>query len=547
MDRFIESYKNKEFDLLVIGGGITGAAVAYEAASRGISVALVEKADFGGATSAATSKMIHGGFRYLTKFEIGLVRESLRERRILMNIAPNFVHPLPFVFTHYKGDKYPKWMIKAGMIFYDLLSFDKNKLWDKSKKMPCHRSISFKKLINKEPEVISKNLTGGNLYFDGLNFYPERLTLAFIKSAVKNSAEVSNYSEVQDFIFEDTDGIKKLKGAFVKDLINNKNVIINSKLIINCAGPWADVVLNKISDNPNNKILGRSEGIHIITKKKINDYVITATTKNGRHCFFVPWRNHTLIGTTDKEFIGDPDEYRVTKNAVAELLEEVNPVFGNSEKITFDDVLFAYGGLRPLVENDTKESYKSSRKYEISLHEKDGISGLITVEGGKYTTSRNLAKKVIDKSFDLLNKNKVPSETHKKYLTVSEINNLRTYISEKLKQFPFLKEKQLNFLIRIYGTEVDDLMELVASRMEFSKQLNDDGEIVAQIIFAIRNEMAKTLADILFRRTGLGTLGHPGKEKLKLIAEIAANEAVWDDKRLKNEIEAVEKIFSIND
>ncbi|NQU87348.1 MAG: glycerol-3-phosphate dehydrogenase/oxidase [Mariniphaga sp.] len=547
MNRFIESHQGEEFDILIVGGGITGAAVAYEAASRGLEVALVEKSDFGGATSAATSKMIHGGFRYLTKFEIGLVRESLRERRTLMNIASNFVHPLPFVFTHYKGDKYHPLMVKAGMIFYDLLSFDKNHLWDKSIKMPWHKSLSSEELIEYEPEVLPEGLKGGNLYYDGMNFYPERLTLAFIKSAVNYGAKVSNYTEVIDFLKTEKEGGKIITGVKVIDKTNKNKIDIRSKLVINCAGPWADIVLNKLTKQNKNKQLRRSEGIHIITKKKVNNHVITATTKSGRHCFFVPWRGHTLIGTTDKEYIGNPDEYKVTKSAIKEMLDEVNPVFGNSEKITFEDVQFAYGGLRPLVEDDTKESYESSRKYEISTHDKQGISGLLTIEGGKYTTSRNLAQKVVDKTCKELKKPKKHSVSNSTYLVGSDIKNIQSFITEKQKQYSAFDKKQIEFLVKMYGTEIDTLLKIAEEDKILKKPLNGDGEIAAQVVFGIRNEMAKSLPDILFRRTGLGTLGHPGNEVLEFIADIAAKESGWNISWKKEEIEKVEMLFVIND
>ena len=547
MKRFIENHNDEVFDILIIGGGITGAVVAYEAASRGLKVALIEKADFGGATSAATSKMIHGGFRYLTHFEIGLVRESLRERRILTNIAPNYVHPLPFVFTHYKGDKYPGWMVKLGLIFYDLLSFDKNLLWDKSIRMPWHRSLPVKELLNHEPEVLPDSLKGANLYYDCMNFYPERLTLAFIKSAVKSGAKVTNYAEVKDFLIDENKKIKTITGVKVFDHIRNSEAIIKSKLVLNCAGPWADIVLNKAIKNTENRQLRRSEGIHIITKKKVSNYVITATTKAGRHCFFVPWRGHALIGTTDKEFIGNPDDYRVTKKAIKELLDEVNPIFGRSEKIELKDVEFAYGGLRPLVEEDTKESYESSRKYEISNHKKDGIHGLLTVEGGKYTTSRNLARKVVDKVVKELNIASKKSISKNQFLSGCEIDNLKSYISEKQKMYPFLEKPQVEFLVKMYGTEIDQVIKIAGEDEALKKPLNADGEIAAQVVYAIRNEMALTLPDILFRRTGLGTLGHPGEDTLNVIARIAAKEAGWDEKRKSEEINKAEFINLIKE
>lgn len=529
---------NRTFDVLIVGGGITGAAVAYEAASRGLTVALFEKNDFGAATSAATSKMIHGGLRYLAKMEFALVRESLRERRILMNIAPNLVHPVPFLLTSYKKGKTPGWMLKTAMILYDVLSFDKNRLRDVSKKMPLHRNISKRKILKIEPEVISEGLQKGQVYFDGFSFSPDRLTLAFIKSAVKKGAEVLNYAEVQNFIFEKEN--RKITGLKVFDKIDNTTFSIAGKTVINCSGPWADLVVNKALGNKTEKRLRRSEGIHLITDKRVSEFVVTLTTKSDRHCFVVPWRNHTLIGTTDKEFIGNPDKYKVAKTAIRELLDEVNEVFGEKKKINFKDVKFAYGGLRPLVENQTKNVYESSRKYEIVDHKTDDVSGLITVEGGKYTTSRNLAEKVINKlssAFRIQG-----SVSKKRYLEGCKIENFRDFVSKKQLEYPALGKCQVETLAKMYGTEMDAVLVL-AEKENLKQKLNSDGEIEAQAVYAIRHEMAVKLSDIFMRRTGLGTIGHPGKQVIKRVAQIAAKELNWSVEKTNSEILEMEEIF----
>lgn len=544
MKRDIVGIRNNDFDILIIGGGITGAAIAYEAASRGSSVALFEKNDFGGATSAATSKMIHGGLRYLAKMELRLVRESLRERRILTNIAPNFVHPSPYILTAYKNGKTPGWMLKVAMILYDLLSFDKNRLWDNSKKMPRHKSVSKEKVLELEPNVKKEGLRRSQVYYDCMSFSPERLTLAFIKSAEVAGAKILNYAEVNDFNYKNTAQKKKVAGLRILDKVGHENFDVFGKLVVNCAGPWADIILNKALGRDSETHLRRSEGIHLITKKLVSDYIVTATTKSGRHCFVVPWRNHTLIGTTDKEYIGNPDEYRVTKKTVDDFLEEVNEVFGNENKLRFEDVKYVYGGLRPLVEDQTKDVYESSRKYEIVDHEKDGISGLFTVEGGKYTTSRSLAEHAVDQLFSVLKIKKKPSISSKKFLYGSEIENLEKFVSEKQKQYIGFEPEQIAFLCKMYGTEIDSVLRL-AKELQLTGILDEDGELETQVVFAIQNEMAVKLSDILLRRTGVGTLGHPGEKVLEKVASLAASLLNWDDNRKKAELAEVEKIFSI--
>ncbi len=545
MERFIENYQGDEFDLVVIGGGITGATVAYEAALRGLSVSLIEKSDFGSATSAATSRMIHGGLRYLSTFEFALVRESLKERRVLTNIAPNFIHPASFLFSIYKKDKVPNYMMKIGMLLYELFSYDKNWLWDKSKKMPYHQSLSAEQISSLFPNAIKKGLTGGQMYYDCSSHSPERFTLAFIKSAVKYGAKVANYTEVDDFIVEEGKKIKTVKGVRVIDKLSNKKYNIKAKLVINCAGPWADILLGKAKEKSVLQELRRSEGIHFITKKLVDKHVFSGSTAKGKHFFLVPYRNHTLIGTTDKEYIGKPDNYKVTKKAVIELLTDVNESFGSNEKIKYEDILYSYGGLRPLVEDQTDDVYNSSRKYEITGEKKNGIQGLITVEGGKFTTSRMLAEKAINKTIKILKLPKKKSISNEKYLYGCDIDNFQDFVSENQNQYGDYAPQQIEYLSKCYGTEIDKLFAIADENESYKKPLNIDGESLAQVVFAIRNEMALSLSDIMMRRTGIGQLGHPGKETLNKVAKLAAKELKWDSKKLADEINQMEEIFQL--
>lgn len=534
--------EKKDYDLIIIGGGITGAAVAYDASSRGLSVALLERDDFGSKTSSATSKLIHGGLRYLANFELGLVRESLRERRILENIAPNFVYPIPnMIITDNKSFQTKKFALKIGMILYDVLSFDKKFTWDKSKKIPCHRSLSKLETVSDEPLVEKADLTGSLVYYDCASIFPERLTLAFIKSAAFNGADIANYMEVTGFQSEGS----RITGVTVNDKIKNKKLTVTGKLVINCAGPWADRVLNLTGKNPHDEALRRSEGIHIITKKLTENNLVTAVTPSGRHIFIIPWRGHSLIGTTDTEYLGSPDDWKVTHKSIMGLIDEVNASFSDKIRISYKDVLYCYGGLRPLVETETDDVYQSSRKYEIFDNSKDGIEGLLTVEGGKYTTSRNLALTVVNQACKKLGIKAVKSETDKNYLVGSEIEDIEAFVKYCIHLYDSYEEKQVEYLARNYGTEIATVMDIASGEKKLSEKLNADGEILAQVVYAVKDEMALTLNDILFRRTGIGTLGHPGKDVLKKVADTAGRLLKWDAARIKAEISAAEKKFQI--
>lgn len=537
MNRFVEHPNHPAYDLIVIGGGITGAAVAYEAASQGYSVALVDKGDFGAGTSSATSKLIHGGLRYLANLEFGLVRESLKERKTLENIAPNFVYPLAFIVPLHKTGLRKKAILEPGMIIYDLLSYDKGRTWDKSKRLPLHRLLGREAALELEPIIHRDDLTGAILYYDCANFNPERLTLAFVKSAVKYGAHVANYARVEDFVRAGN----CCTGVIVRDLLTGQTCTLQGKLMINCAGPWADILLNiaRGADVPQH--IHRSEGIHIITRKLTNDHIaIGGLTPTGRPCNLIPWRGHTLIGTTDREYTGDPDHYCLNRAKIEEYIAEVNASFENPHLVNYADVVYAYGGLRPLVDDQTKDVYKTSRKYEIFDHEPEGLSGLITVEGGKYTTSRNLAEKVLQSVNQKFNR-RSKSISARQPLVGCEIPDLARYLDETNLANPDFPAPALDYLARLYGTELKNVLEIARRDEAYRVALNPDGEILAQVCYAIRHEMARTLSDILFRRTGLGTLGHPGDTALKSILELSQKELNWPPARVDQELETAHK------
>jgi glycerol-3-phosphate dehydrogenase len=545
MQRFIENHTNEHFDVIVIGGGISGASVAYEAATRGLKVALMEKNDFSWATSAATSKMIHGGLRYLVNGEIMLVRESLRERRVLENIAPNFVYPWPMMMTHYKTPlKNNKWIVKIGMLVYDALSYDKNSTWDACKKIPSHRTISKKEVMQNEPHVRSKGLTGASIFCDCISIFPERLTLAFIKSAVAYGAKVSNYTRIEGFMMGSENNVTGVK---VRDLLNDKTYEVSGTITINCGGPWADIVLGLAKSKGNgSSTLRRSEGIHIITSKHLlsGKFTVASMTPSGRHFFLIPWRKHTLIGTTDKPFTGNPDDYHVTKESIMELIDDINSSFDDG-KLSYADVKHTYGGLRPLVEEDTSETYSSSRKYEIYDNKKDGLNGLITVEGGKYTTSRKLAENCLKIVASKMERSLGQSVTDKQYLTGCEIKNLNTFLFDIQKENSDFGKSTMDYLGRNYGTEYAEIIKLARADKTLSETLNEDGEILAQVVYAVRAEMARTLSDIVMRRTGIGTLGNPGEDILRKVANVAAKELIWDANKIEQEVSNTVKLLTL--
>ncbi len=524
-----------QFDVVVIGGGISGAAVAYEAASRGLRVALFEKGDFCEATSSASSKLIHGGLRYLSNMEFRLVRESLRERRILANIAPNLVYPLPFLFPHYRSAlKTNKWFVKLGLTLYDLLAFDRRFTWEAAKKIPGHRTLSARQALERMPLFRPEGLTGASIYYDCLSLAPERLALAFIQSAVHHRAEVANYAQVEGFL-HGADR-KAVTGVEVYDRIHRRKRAVNATVTVNCAGPWADSVLDLAPRRKPAWQLRRSEGIHIITRRLIPPgTAVSAMVPGGGHCFLIPWRGHTLIGTTDKPYHGHPDDYRVTRSSIEALIAAVNAAFHGLE-LTFADVRYCYGGLRPLVGSRTAETYNASRKYEIHDHQEEGLTGLLTVEGGKWTTSRHLAENVIDHLAATRYLAVGRSLSARQHLQGCVIHDMTAHLAGLRERYPDFEDGTIDSLGRLYGTACDRVLELARQVPALAQRLNDDGEILAQAVYAVRHEMAQSLLDIVLRRTGLATLGSPDQAVLGLLASAVAPELDWDTQRIAQEV-----------
>ncbi|PKA14673.1 glycerol-3-phosphate dehydrogenase/oxidase [Leptospira haakeii] len=527
LDRFIERVKDETyFDVLIIGGGITGSALAYEVASRGLSVVLVEKEDFGGATSSATGKLIHGGLRYLKRFDLSLVREALKERRILSNIAPNLVYPYPMILPN------PGLLEKIGLLVYDLLSFDRNRTWDKSKRIPAHKNLSKK-------EIQSRGLVMDSAiyFYDCIMPSPERLTLAFLKSAVQEGASVSNYTRAEGLLFDGN----RVTGAVVKDIIHNKNVKLNASVVVNASGPWSQDFLNGTKKIKVPVPKTRSEGIYLITKKYFDTMVLHVGKKG--HFSFAPWRGKNMIGPTEKAYYGPVEDWKLSKESILEFLEYINSSGLLSEKLELKDIEFAYGGLRPLAETggEDKETYSASRKSELLDHSKEGIEGLISAGGGKYTTSRHFAEKIFKLIQKKFSKKTGPNISEKKFLKGCEIQNIESYLENAKSSYPNISKNTIEYLVRHYGTEYGAILELANSSQQLSEVLDEDGELAAQVLYAIRFEMAMNLQDIFLRRTGLGTVGLPTDDVLFKVAEIVGKEWNWSSEKKSEEIEILKR------
>lgn len=399
MPRDLSSLQETTFDLLIIGGGINGAGIARDAALRGLKVALIEKNDFASGTSSKTTKLIHGGIRYLEQFNFKLVFESCRERCLLLNLAPHLVKPLKFIIPVYKDG--PRGMLKVniGTAIYDFLS---------GKRCIKHRQmLTAKEILLLEPSLTQEGLKGGVLYYDA-QMDDLKLCLENILSARKNNAVVFNYVEATGFLEENG----KINAVEAKDNLTHIRFIIKSKAVVNAGGPWADKICRL--DNPGAKqMLRPTKGIHLVYPKILNEHAILLSHKNdGRIFFVIPWNNLSLIGTTDTDYSGSPDDVKVFDEDIEYLIDETKKVFPGQE-IKKEKIISSFAGLRPLLYQGEKKSWVTSREHLIWQSQ----SGLISVAGGKYTTYRKLSEEVVDFVFKYLKLKKEPCLTDKIPLT----------------------------------------------------------------------------------------------------------------------------------
>jgi glycerol-3-phosphate dehydrogenase len=396
-----------------------------------------------------------------------------------------------------------------------------------------------------EPVLTGLPMDGAFLYYDCQMRSPERLGLECLIEAFRNGAVVANYAEATGFL---RDG-NAIRGAEVFDRVTAKEMNVRARVTMNAAGPWADSLLGLAEQHaPSHKLL-RSKGIHLVTRQLTMRHAITATIPEemgGGHMFLLPWRGKTIIGTTDTAYEGDPDELEVSPREITSYLALINKVIPGAG-LTRDDVIHAYAGLRPLIQDkaDKANPYNASRKSEVVDHEQEeGLKGLFSAIGGKWTTSRHVAEKAVDKVVARLGAKYPPSKTAKRALPGGWIEELDPYFDAMNDRYPELSGARLDELVFTYGSEMDRVAGLAMENAALAERLAPGrGEIGAQVVHAVREEMALTLEDVLFRRTGLGTLGYPGDEAIARVTHIMARELGWGKDEIDEELQRAARLF----
>lgn len=519
------SAAGRPFDLLVIGGGITGAGVARDAAMRGLTVALVDRQDFGAGTSSRSSRLVHGGLRYLEQFRWALVFEALAERRILLRIAPHLVRPLAFALPVHRGDRVPRWKLGLGLLLYDLLALGGN--------VRPHRQFGKRGFLAREPLIRANELRGGAVYWDA-QCDDARLVIATIRSAMAHGAAVSNYAAVRDLVWSEG----RVDGAVVADELTGAIERIQAHVVINATGPWTDH-LRRLEDQKAIPLLRPTKGAHVLvrTDRIGHRHAITLTSPiDGRVMFVLPWGEHSYIGTTDTDSTVSPDEVAPDEEDVRYLLRSVNALFPMAH-LSPDDVLAGWAGLRPLLAADPDARASDvSREHRIV----EGSGRMLTVAGGKLTTYRRMATDVVDHAIRLLppghpGRHAKPSRTDIEPLPGGESPAPDLFLRSALEAG--LDEATAAHLVRHYGAETPAVANLVREKEARRVRLHPGHPaIAAEVVFAARRELAQRLDDVLVRRLHLyyETPDH-GLAAIDATAALLGAELSWSAERMADE------------
>jgi glycerol-3-phosphate dehydrogenase len=515
-------------DAVVIGGGMAGAGVARDLALRGASVALFEKGDFASGTSSKSSKLIHGGLRYLELGDFKLVRESLREKKTLERLAPHLIRPLPFLVPIYRGAPRGLITVRIGMWLYDLLT--------PGKTTERYRVLRPVDALTMEPSVRAEDLRGAGYYFDDLLLYPERLCLENVLSAARHGARAFNYCEVEEFVH----GRRGIEGVKVRDLLSGQVQLVRAATIVNCAGPWVDRVraMAKVADR-SPRVVRTTKGIHCLLPR-MTDRAVYLSARDERMIFVIPWREFSLVGTTDTDFEGDPDRLWATREEVTYLLEEVAKVLPD-KRATFDNVSYTYAGVRPLSFEPGASASKVSRDHKVIPEGPDGR--FFSVTGTKLTCFRSLAEDVGNRVMRALGRAQAPRTAR---LTLDgadeEVGKIEARVwmdvSEEMAATG-LSRGTLRTLVETYGRAYPRVLELGRKLPDgFERLCPSNPEIVAQLHHALREELAVSLQDVLLRRTGIGQSRCQGLDCAESIAARMAELGGWSRRRLDAELEA---------
>lgn len=547
MNRNLARLSDRVYDVLIIGGGIYGLFTAWDAALRGLSVALVEKGDFSHATSSNSQRVIHGGLRYLQSGDIRRMRQSIRERTSFMRIAPHLVHPLPFLIPAYRHGMRGKQALSLAFKVHDLVGFDRNQQADPHSYLPASRAMSREECLELFPGMVDRGLTGALTYYDAQVHSSERLSLAVLRSAMGAGAEMANYVEATGFLAHGD----RVEGILAKDVLTGDQLEIRARVLVNCGGPWFDRVLGLLNGRDRPPELGLSKAFSVFVGRQLTDKYafgvygssrfkdIDATGSKGSRMYFItPWHSGSLIGAQHLAYDCEPDKIQVTEEELEAFLTDINEAYPPAA-LKKDDVRVVYAGLLPAWGHGT-DHVQLVKHYRIHDHQKEnGLSGLISVVGVKFTESRHVAEKAVDLAFKKLGRAVPRCSTSVTPLHGGQIERLESFVSQEVqKKSKGLDSDAVRHLVSRYGSAYPEVVEHLDSGAELVEPVSGISSLLkAEVIHGIRNEMAQKLTDVVLRRTDLGMTGAVGDAQLSACSAIVSAELRWSEARTQQEVE----------
>jgi glycerol-3-phosphate dehydrogenase len=519
MKRDFIAVAREKFDLIVVGGGIIGTGVARDAALRGIKTLLIEKEDFGYGTTSRSSRLIHGGLRYLRMLDFHLVGQDLHERQVLLNIAPHLVHPYPFIIP--LTNIFNEIFLSIGVRLYDMMAAGKS--------LPSHDHLSRSEVLRMEPELEElKGLRGALMYYDCQCPYTERLDVENVLSAVENGAVVLNHAQLTNFLRDGSD----VCGVEVLDRLTGETYKVKARLVVNAAGHWVDCVRDLLHGGPASTVR-RTKGIHLITPKLTQTALVLFSPVDGRLYFVMPWMDYTLIGTTDTDYTGDLDSVCAEESDVTYMLAGIHQVF---PKLHEEDIIYAIAGLRSLAHIGGERSSNISRDHKVLDHkQRDGIDGLVSVLGGKITAYRAVGRDAVDVVCRKLGIKATCTTDTVPLPGAPAVSEKEITQAARESKLPL---NTVKYLAGLYGSRFSQVLDLVRKDKRGGQKLSaNNPDILAQVQHSVKEESALTIADFMFHRSAIGWTAGQGLDAVEIVAKEMGRLLKWSQAEQRRQTE----------
>jgi glycerol-3-phosphate dehydrogenase len=553
MQRNPAALATQEFDVLVIGAGAFGAAAARDAALRGLRTALIERADFGGATSAECFKMVHGGIRYLQHADVPRLRASSHERSALLRIAPHLVQPLPIAIPTYGHGRQGRAYLAAGATVYDLLTLDRNNgIRDLQRQIRRSRVLSRSRLLELFPHLSAAELSGAVVFEDGQMYNPARLVLAFVSSAVAAGATACNYAEATKFLWRDS----AVCGVRARDRLSGEEFDVRARLTLNAAGPWADYLQNDSQHFGAWRRLPYSRDAYfIVDRAPTSEYGVAVQGlsrdkdavlgRATRHLFAVPWRDKTLFGVWHTLFPDFPDGAHVRPEEIETWIAELNSVYP-ALQLSPSEVCFANCGLVPFGETATATELSFGKESRLIDHRAaHGVGGLVSLVGIRFTTARADAARALEMLLRQLPRAPRGADTARLPLAGGEIEDFAAFEAQALRTKPAgVDAASMRALLRNHGARYAQVLRTQDRHEVVGACIPDTTTLLAEVRHAMEHEMAMKLEDVVMRRTELAAGSHPGRRALEAAAMEMAQHLRWSDGRMREELCATERTLA---